>query len=138
MEKANRKFQTLSCLPSNKITEHLPSVSRRSLKAHVLLDISFYPHHSSCVMLIIRDITKKRLLTTYAHSEKSDQILHQSVLIKICKGWPWKQEHINVEILGPVVQSVISLTSSLWVISLTVFKLADSIYNILIFFAKKM
>ena len=35
---------------------------------------------------------------------------------------------------GPVVQSVVSLTSSLRVISLTV--LADSIYNILIFFAE--
>ena len=40
------------------------------------------------------------------------------------------------EILGPVVQSIVSLTSSLRVISLTV--LADSIYNILIFFAEKM
>ena len=38
--------------------------------------------------------------------------------------------------LGPVVQSVVSLMSSLRVISLTV--LADSIYNILIFFAEKM
>ena len=38
--------------------------------------------------------------------------------------------------LGPVVRSVVSLTSSLRVISLTV--LADSIYNILIFFAEKM
>ena len=38
--------------------------------------------------------------------------------------------------LDPVVQSVVSLTSSLGVISLTV--LADSIYNILIFFAEKM
>ena len=38
--------------------------------------------------------------------------------------------------LGPVVQSVVSLTISLRVISLTV--LADSIYNILIFFAEKM
>ena len=37
---------------------------------------------------------------------------------------------------GPVVQSVVSLTNSLRVISLTV--LADSIYNILIFFAEKM
>ena len=36
---------------------------------------------------------------------------------------------------GPVVQSVVCLTSSLRVISLTV--LADSIYNILIFFAEK-
>ena len=37
---------------------------------------------------------------------------------------------------GPVVQSVVSLMSSLRVISLTV--LADSIYNILVFFAEKM
>ena len=40
------------------------------------------------------------------------------------------------KIQDPVVQSVVSLTSSLRVISLTV--LADSIYNILIFFAEKM
>ena len=45
--------------------------------------------------------------------------------------------HIRtVNVQGPVVQSVVSLTSSLRVISLTV--LADSIYNILIFFAEKM
>ena len=37
--------------------------------------------------------------------------------------------------LGPVVQSIVSLTSSLRVILLTT--LADSIYNILIFFAEK-
>ena len=37
---------------------------------------------------------------------------------------------------GPVVQSIVSLTSSLRVISLTV--LADSVYNILTFFAEKM
>ena len=37
--------------------------------------------------------------------------------------------------LGQVVQSVVSLTSSLRVISLTI--LADSINNILIFFAEK-
>ena len=37
--------------------------------------------------------------------------------------------------LGPVVQSIVSLTSSLRVISLTV--LADSIHNIMIFFAEK-
>ena len=44
--------------------------------------------------------------------------------------------HVQKIILGPVVQSVVSLTSSLRVISLTV--LADSIHNILIFFAEKM
>ena len=38
--------------------------------------------------------------------------------------------------LGPIVQSIVSLTTSLRVISLTV--LADSIHNILIFFAENM
>ena len=42
----------------------------------------------------------------------------------------------NDNLLGPVVQWVVSLTSVLRVISLTV--LAESIYNILIFFADKM
>ena len=42
----------------------------------------------------------------------------------------------NLDDLGPVVQSIVSLTSSLRVISLTV--LADSIHNILKFFAEKM
>ena len=45
-------------------------------------------------------------------------------------------EQCLIDALGPGVQSVVSLTSSLRVISLTV--LADSIYNILIFFAEKM
>ena len=40
------------------------------------------------------------------------------------------------KVLGPVVQSIVSLTSSLRVILLTI--LADSIHNILIFFAEKM
>ena len=43
---------------------------------------------------------------------------------------------IDVANQGPVVRNVVSLTSSLRVISLTV--LADSIHNILIFFAEKM
>ena len=43
---------------------------------------------------------------------------------------------LNFSKQGPVVQSSVSLTSSLRVISLTV--LADSLYNIPIFFAEKM
>ena len=52
--------------------------------------------------------------------------------------WKYVFGHVGIESkrLGPVVQSVISLTNSLRVISLTV--LVDSIYNILIFFAEKM
>ena len=42
----------------------------------------------------------------------------------------------SAQLLGPVVQSIVCLTSLLRVISLTV--LADSIYSILIFFAEKM
>ena len=53
--------------------------------------------------------------------------IHRSLLYKM--NW-------NVNYQGPVVQSVVSLTSSLRVISLTV--LADSIYNILTCFAEKM
>ena len=49
---------------------------------------------------------------------------------------PQKVYTDNLVKQGPVVQSVVSLTSSLRVISLTV--LAGSIYNILIFFAVKM
>ena len=75
--------------------------------------------------------------------------------IKLTENWKWachlnlfsmtrvktnifhsKGSHIESEFLGPVVQSVVSLTSSLRVISLTV--LADSVHNILIFFAEKM
>ena len=49
-----------------------------------------------------------------------------------------KLDHLSREFssLDPVVQSIVSLTSSLGVISLPV--LEDSIYNILIFFAEKM
>ena len=46
------------------------------------------------------------------------------------------QSYLSVRLLGPVVQSIVSLTSSLSVILLTV--LADSIHNTLIFFAEKM
>ena len=45
------------------------------------------------------------------------------------------KEFLSSKRLGPVVQSIVSLTSSLRVISLTV--LADSVHNILIFFAEK-
>ena len=51
--------------------------------------------------------------------------------------YTWRCTHMQVKDLqGPVVQSVVSLTSLLRVISLTV--LADSLYNIMIFFAEKM
>ena len=48
----------------------------------------------------------------------------------------WAGTQKKGDLLDPVVQSVVSLTSSLRAISLTV--LEDSIHNILIFFAEKM
>ena len=56
----------------------------------------------------------------------SDVVVHIYVLENI---------YFQIKIQGPVVQSIVSLTSSLRVISLTI--LADSIYNILTFFAEK-
>ena len=47
-----------------------------------------------------------------------------------------QDDQLSGKFQGPVVQSVISLTGSLRVLSFTV--LLDSIYNILIFFAEKM
>ena len=67
----------------------------------------------------------------YGETEKIDQhiIKYSSLTLTTLGG-------LVVSALGPVVQSIVSLTSSLRVISLTV--LADSIYSILIFFAEKM
>ena len=56
--------------------------------------------------------------------------------VKVGNNTKYCSVEFHRSILGPVVQSIVSLTSSLRVISLTV--LADSIYNILIFFAEKM
>ena len=59
----------------------------------------------------------------------------QNVYFTIGSGSGLKMDK-TIKYQDPVVQSIVSLTSSLRVISLTV--LADSIYNILIFFAEKM
>ena len=89
----------------------------------------------------------RNFMDTYIHTYKkstyictlivcmyiSMKFLINSNILKIL---PQKIENFQIKILGPVVQSVVSLMSSLRVISLTV--LADSIYNILIFFAEKM
>ena len=63
----------------------------------------------------------------------SYQVRNFFVAVSFC--WVFIVHCNEVDILGPVVQSAVSLTGSLRVISLTV--LADSINNILIFFAEK-
>ena len=58
------------------------------------------------------------------------------IYIFVCPSFIYFTSQAFIKKQDPVVQSVVSLMSSLRVISLTV--LADSIYNILIFFAEKM
>ena len=58
-------------------------------------------------------------------TEISEQPMQLAILIKV----------FTALIQGPVFQSVVSLMSSLRVISLTI--LADSLFNILIFFTEK-
>ena len=71
---------------------------------------------------------------TVAFGENSEAH-HQHLTLKIS----WFPDVVGFSLtenaLGPVVRSIVSLTSSLKVISLTV--LADSIHNILIYFAEK-
>ena len=67
---------------------------------------------------------------TNTKKQKEKQYISKVAYTNICKA-PYRGQY-----QGPVVQSVVSLTSSLRVISLTV--LADLKYNILIFFAEKM
>ena len=78
------------------------------------------------------------LIMTVQYRLSIDYVQKKDIFLKtynggilINKGWM-----PNVKQQGPVVQSVVSLTSSLRVISLTV--LADSIYDFLKFFAEKM
>ena len=75
----------------------------------------------------------------HAGNDKSEQTVYKQADLNLL--WVHMSEdtfsHVGAHInLGPVVQSVVSLTSSLRVISLTL--LADLIHNILIFFAEKM
>ena len=58
------------------------------------------------------------------------------MVMKVIKTDQEYERNFHGKSQGSFVQSVVSLTSSLRVISLTV--LADSIYNILIFFAEKV
>ena len=89
--------------------------------------------------LINCGLSKKRFNKLWAIQERFNKLW--AIQERFNKLWAI-QERFNKRYygppgnLGPVVQSIISLTSSLRVISLTV--LADSIYNILIFFAEKM
>ena len=71
-----------------------------------------------------------RLIVYKCEDKKKTKKQKQIGILGLCYRDCWHVVH-----QGPVVQSVVSLTSSLRVILLTI--LADSIYNILIFIAEK-
>ena len=87
---------------------------------------------ASCSFIKLHRYIRGPKVTYYEQGQYSKYMLFWRIGPMPCHLWKLKA-HI---ILGPVVQSIVSLTSSLRVISLTV--LVDSIYNILIFFAEKM
>ena len=72
----------------------------------------------------------------WANNVDPDQISHLIWIDSVFNIQQFIGTSPSIKIQGPVVQSVVSLTISLKVISLTV--LADSIYNIMIFFAEKI
>ena len=81
-------------------------------------------------MLSVRHGTSLKLKEESKWCHNSEKLMENDLItIQSCCS-----EFLQLPLLGPVVQSIVSLTRR--VISLTV--LADSIYNILIFFAEKM
>ena len=88
--------------------------------------------------LVLSTFFCQKLTTALLESRKEETARRKYFMINLHERMlPTQQESNQLpDHQGPVVQSVVSLTSSLRVISLTV--LADSIYNILIFFAEKM
>ena len=93
------------------------------------------------IFFLFLDENKSWLQAWHSFLEESEAADTCSVRVNLLlanykMSMPVQVNLLLVKYQGPVVQSVVSLTSSLRVISLTV--LADSIHNILIFFAEKM
>ena len=82
---------------------------------------------------------ESKAVQRHVHNTFTTHCLHVVQVVQVpgsIKNLHKNNNIIPSDYLGPVVECVVSLTSSLRVISLTV--LANSIYNILIFFAEKM
>ena len=127
----NRYFFDLNVLSNNVF-----NVRMWSLVRHFLLKPICSGHICSFSSIYLSSLLTRTLLKAYRNNLKvlclcnlKDQfpLLYKLVLSVHAK-------HLDI-LLGPVVQSVVSLTNSLRIISFTV--LADSLYNIPIFFAKK-
>ena len=108
-------------------------VCRFSSNLRFFGDCAFTPKSSSALQKHTACTSKQDIVTVLKFYntkwDNFDSEIHEKYLIQTGeKLWNYS--------LGPVVQSVVSLTMSLRVISLTV--LADPIHNILIFFAEKM
>ena len=99
---------------------------RQELKTH----LSRRDYSGRLTELQLKNVDKLNRSSLFAASRKAHRTTRRVPLIVTYSN------HMPDVHLGPVVQSVVSLTSSLRIISLTV--LADSIDNILIFCAEKM
>ena len=97
---------------SNEYPQHMFSWRNKKI-------LTWYPLLSRPIILVLK-LHKWSKIITFFWSDGYIEVLLKEVF----------------ENLDPIVQNVVSLTSSLRVISLT--GLADSIHNILIFFAEKM
>ena len=102
---------------------------------------------SFCTAKATYIFSAKNFRKLYIESAKTVNEMTLNELVKLTTLWttgPRMANSVDLDEMahympsypGTVVQSIVSLTSSLRVISLTV--LTDSIYNILIFFAEKM
>ena len=120
-QKAKSAFEQAQNMQTE-IILHMCKVSIR----HLLSTGTFYSIQWFCLL------TAKILIRLLGGKIWSGPSLSAYVWRHIFVWWgPYSVQQCKT--LGPVVQSAVSLTSSLRVISLTI--LADSIYNILIFFA---
>ena len=89
-----------------------------------------FPSRTNCWFTSARKLLRQGLVSNSIMMELSSKALMWNFIRHLA------EVQQNGDDQGPVVQSIVSLTSSLRVISLTV--LADLIHNILIFFAEKM
>ena len=119
-----------SCCPSVRLSFIRPSVrSFVRFRTITWVNIGGFSPNLVCALIWWRSVMGLLMNKFRLHFFICPPHYRGRVLSFHCFIWGKKKQ-------GPVVQSVVSLTSSLRVISLTV--LADSIYNILIFFAEKM
>ena len=122
-----------SCLMAHSNSECIVILGNDLLQRFIAFQMS-----KSCITCYICEYIIKQMPVSQTRNVLKQQCQERTIYLCNIRPHVWAEaQHFpQDDIQGPVVQSVVSLTSSLRVISLTV--LADSICNILIFFAEKM